>query len=149
MIVVTQFILLPTVQTSSIGTLYTLGRCLRLGMYDQWSGLTITVRKITPSLSGDQHSASCLDASSYAEALPTLSLSPYQGWQDSLCQTPSPLAFSCLHFDLGLSPLTIWTSDMLSCTFIITGHRRPHHNYLKSFCLRPVACWSPFTWGLE
>lgn len=29
------------------------------------------------------------------------------------------------------------------------GHRRPHHNYLKSFCLRPVACWSPFTWGLE
>ncbi|WP_336475563.1 hypothetical protein [Escherichia coli] len=22
-------------------------------------------------------------------------------------------------------------------------------NYLKSFCLRPVACWSPFTWGLE
>lgn len=27
----------------------------------------------------DQHSASGLDTSSYAEALPTLSLSPYQG----------------------------------------------------------------------
>ncbi|EMF4725856.1 hypothetical protein V3601_003813 [Escherichia coli] len=32
---------------------------------------------------------------------------------------------------------------------LLRGHRRPHHNYLKSFCLHPVACWSPFTWGLE
>lgn len=34
-----------------------------------WNTLTI----------GDQHSASGLDASSHAEALPTLSLSPYPG----------------------------------------------------------------------
>ncbi len=38
---------------------------------------------------GTIHSASGLDASSYAEALPTLSLSPYQGQQSASVRLPA------------------------------------------------------------
>lgn len=95
---------------------------------------------------GTIHSASGLDASSYAEALPTLSLSPKisQGKTASV-RPPAPRSSSPLEV---YHLLASGRPDTLS-NLHIYGHRRPHHNYLKSFCLRPVACWSPFTWGLE
>lgn len=95
---------------------------------------------------GTIHSASGLDASSYAEALPTLSLSPKtsQGKTVSV-RPPAPRSSSPLEV---YHLLASGRPDTLS-NLHIYGHRRPHHNYLKSFCLRPVACWSPFTWGLE
>ncbi len=95
---------------------------------------------------GTIHSASGLDASSYAEALPTLSLSPKisQGKTASV-RPPAPRSSSPLevyHLLASGRPETL-------SNLHIYGHRRPHHNYLKSFCLRPVAFCSPFTWGLE
>ena len=62
---------------------------------------------------GTIHSASGLDASSYAEALPTLSLSQKtsQGKTASVrppVSTSSSLAFFSHLIGLSLSPLTIW-----------------------------------------
>lgn len=92
------------------------------------------------------HSASGLDASSYAEALPTLSLSPKtsQGKTASV-RLPAPRSSSPLEV---YQLLASGRPDTLS-NLHIYGHRRPHHNYLKSFCMSPVACESPYRWGLE
>lgn len=48
--------------------------------------------------------------------------------------------------DLSLSPHTLGHAVEPSSLW---SSQTTNPNYLKSFCLRPVACWSPFTWGLE